>query len=222
MQLFLCLFIAAASPAATYNFYFNNTEQGANSIASPSTLVKEGQQNSTHATKADPLTTDPSAPGSTANAPSTSASMESGADSSPGSSLAGAPKRADWRVYGGVAWVDYDEFAPDLRKGGGWIVGAAYNFLPFLGFSAQWGRTSAVGMEFHPFTQRKGDGQLNVFCSVGIMRTKDNSRALSTYAGAGVGYGFLRGLGMIAQARYGFANHNGRDIGGELALAYLF
>lgn len=91
---------AAPLHAATYNFYFNNTEQGNNSTATPSLTVQDGKMVPTTSASPTPDASASPAPAAPQAAPAPQASQEVGFYSQP------RRKKHHFRFIGGAAYTD--------------------------------------------------------------------------------------------------------------------
>ena len=149
-------FAATLASAETYNFYFNNTEQGANSTASPKLMVGSGDASKkpllTEKTAADATTVLPPAvamPAGNSNMTETTAPQAIGDPFNP------------WRFGIGFSMVrqkiDNYGLGDDLPLMKGFSAGISYSFSKWLGIASYFGV-----MKCQDFSEYQRDLQVNV------------------------------------------------------------
>ncbi len=210
---FVCLgSVSYVAYGATYNFYFNNTEQGPNSTASPSLTVTDGKATSTGADKTNVPTPAPASE-TLAPAPSPTATTTTSAQVSALAPEADGPRKRKWRIAAlGHAQDRDNAFDMSYSKLGS---GVSVGFFPIreLGLSLTAGATrieknpeafALAELDFIPIHIALGSWENAIEGGViGGFNTirRVNGNAGSLHAGARVGINFSESFGLTASYR---------------------
>lgn len=181
-----CMLLAMeGTEAATYNFFFNNTEQGPNSTATPSVTVQDGK-----------LVKNPGAAGD-GEAPAgdaTGAAPSPGGEENPPAAPAPAPESvsevaalertfpdAKWKIslggaspsYGSSSDAQYWQTSERTTK---LQASLTYYIIPELGASLLAGRLTGLELEVAPLRTRTGWGKLQLAFTAGALRDQTGFR----------------------------------------------
>jgi hypothetical protein len=220
MLVSVCFLLAMeGTEAATYNFYFNNTEQGANSSASPSVVVQDGKVVSPTSTSTDT---------STSTETSTLPMSEPPAETPGGSIVQDVPALertfpdAKWKFSLGTAKGAYrhksERFLTGLETAESFqaMGSLTHYFTREIGGSFHVGRFMGPEIEFNPFGVRTGWGKAQFGLTAALfkdmkgfyadnypfwmnsrlVRTQRLKKPLNFYVGAQVGLNVIRDVAV--------------------------
>lgn len=211
--------------AGTYNFYFNNTEQGDNSTATPSLVIRDGKdlkegKQVEEAKGASAQGTLPSE-GNTSAAPSVTPGVQSQKDSKELDRFFGGDRKPYFRFMGGAAGADFYRRTPrgvfdsdpdsDLpfwkqthevrSRKLGFSASASYFPTSRLGFSLLIGDLIGTEMEFAPLGSRDVFFQPALLGGIGIGGMGLPSFGPIAYVGASIQLNFVRSVGLTMAIR---------------------
>lgn len=172
MHILIFLLLTATSPAATYSFYFNNTEQGANSSATPSLTTAE--KKSDNKDSGEPVNQ------SIGRQPEINAA-EAPEDTTPtDEKLPEAEstfRKARWKIALGFTTAShrwhgpsYLEKEPTFTEPLATQGSLTYYLTSDLGISALAGRLSGLEIELSPLGAPIGWGRPHLALTVGVLK----------------------------------------------------
>ena len=202
-----CFLLAIeGAEAATYNFYFNNTEQGNNSTASPSVTIKDGEKMKTMGIPE----TQPAATSPEPTSPTMPPAQPPTVIPSAPASVAEEPRQeyAKWRfVLGSMTGNIKGEYDYDYAKGRqdekrSHLYGQVTHFpIKEVGLSLLGGRMIGPEVEIIPLGTKIGFGKFTFNLTAGYLMsnnpdlTKD-SRKWDLFIGAGANLNLLKDLSL--------------------------
>lgn len=173
--------LPSSAQAATYNFYFNNTEQGANSNASPSVIVQDGKL---VPNDADPETADTAV---ASPAPTTAPPSEGGNVVTAVPAMESTFPDAKWKFSLGSIRSRYTvkAFGPTSSSYYGYgdysntkMIGSlTYYPIREAGFSFHVGRFLGPELEINPFGVKTGWGKMQFGLLLAIFKDTEGYEA---------------------------------------------
>ncbi len=201
-----CFLLAMeGTEAATYNFYFNNTEQGANSTATPTVTVQDGKvvtNGTATATSTDTGTAVSTSPGPINSSTATGGNVVEPLPEFPRAKFKffvgmATAKRANDSVIG-QSYTSHKKFSG----------GAFYYPKEHFGFGLIFGRFAGLEMEFNPIGVPTGFGRVQAGLTMGLLKDQvgyeeyswwtnsNTSKPINIYFGAQTGINLLRDLSL--------------------------
>jgi hypothetical protein len=197
--------LSSDAKAATYNFYFNNTEQGANSNANPTVTVQDGKvvtNGTASATSTETNTATTSSPSTMNSSAATGGNVVDPLPEFP---------RAKFKFFMGMAT---GKRANDTPNGQNYAShkkfsgGAFYYPKEHFGFGLIFGRFAGMEMEFNPIGVPTGFGRVQAGLTMGLLKdqignernrrwsSSETQKPLNIYFGAQTGINLLRDLSL--------------------------
>ena len=206
--IFSLFFLALNSAhAGTYNFYFNNTEQGDNSTASPSVIVKDENGNVVDPAQAG------LAPATSANPTPPPPAQEPPLPATAGTTVMDRMMNAEfpipeWRLAIGSI-KNSQSMLGNGRVSGRYqnsLLGTQGSLFYFpqrkLGLGFQAGRFLGPEVEYNPFGIRQGFGRVNFGITAALFSDIRNNFEKNIYIGGQASLNIIKDLGLGFSLRF--------------------